>query len=249
MSGESETPKITLHWLEKSRSQRIVWLLEELNIPYEIEIYKRDPKTHLATAELKEAHHLGKSPVLTVGDHALAESGLIVEYLSDHFGPTLIPTKWKAGCEGRVGGETEAYLRHRFFMHYCEDSLMAVLLVSLVSHSSVLLAPIMSFISMKINHSYIDPELITHFEFVERQLASAPDGGPYLCGAKLTGADIMMSFPVMLVTSEMLDRGPVSLNKTSFPRLFAYSEALKKGEGYKRAVEKIVALEGEYSLV
>ncbi|KAJ6514899.1 glutathione S-transferase-like protein [Mycena vitilis] len=246
MSCESEAPQITLHWLERSRSQRIVWLLEELNIPYEIKIHKRDPKTHLATAELKEAHPLGKSPVLTVGDHALAESGLIVEYLSDHFGPTLIPTKWKAGCEGRVGGETEAYLRHRFFMHYCEGSLMAVLLVSLVSHEiktaqvPFFLRPIMSFISRKINHSYIDPDLITHFEFVEQQLASAPDGGPYLCGNKLTGADIMMSFPVM---------GPESLNKTSFPRLFAYSEELKIGEGYKRAVEKIVALDGGYSLV
>ncbi|KAJ7656336.1 glutathione S-transferase-like protein [Mycena polygramma] len=223
MSGESEAPKITLHWLGKLRSQRIVWLLEELNIPYEIKIHKRDPKTHLATADLKEAHPLGKSPVLTVGDHALAESGLIVEYLSDHFGPTLIPTKWKAGsgCEGRVGGETEAYLRHRFFMHYrlyCEGSLMAVLLVSLVSHSS---------------------HLITHFEFVEQQLASAPDGGPYLCGAKLTGADIMMN----------VGPGPANLNKSSFPRLFAYSEELKKGEGYKRAVEKIDTLEGEYSPV
>ncbi|KAJ6514881.1 hypothetical protein C8R47DRAFT_1190143 [Mycena vitilis] len=187
---------------------------------------------------------------------ALAESGLIVEYLGDHFGPTLIPTKWKAGWEEMVGGETEAYLRHRFLMHYCEGSLMAVLLVSLFSHKiktahvPFLLRPIMSFISTKINHQPLVHRPRSH----DSLRGSAPDGGPYLCANKLTGADIMMSFPVMLVMSEMWDRGPANLNESSFPRLFAYSEELKKGEGYKRAAEKIAALEGdledsEYSLV
>jgi glutathione S-transferase len=136
MSSESETPKITLHWLERWRSQRILWLLEELNVPYEIKRYKRDPKTSLAAPELKEVHPLGKSPVVTIGDYAIAESALIVEYLSEHFGPALIPAKWKPGCEGKVRGETEEYMRYRYYMHYCEGSLMSLMLVSLVSNSS-----------------------------------------------------------------------------------------------------------------
>lgn len=135
MSSEAETPKITLHWLEKSRAQRILWLLEEINVPYEIKTYKRDPKTHLADPALKEIHPLGKSPVVTIGDLALAESALIVEYLSEHFGAQLIPTKWKAGLEGKVGGETAEYMRYRYFMHYCEGSLMSLLLLSFVSNS------------------------------------------------------------------------------------------------------------------
>ncbi|KAJ7350717.1 thioredoxin-like protein, partial [Mycena albidolilacea] len=82
----SDTPKVTLLWLEKSRGQRILWLLEELGVPYEIKAYKSDPKTQCAAPELKAVHLLGKSPVVTIGDFAIAESALIVEYLSEHFG-------------------------------------------------------------------------------------------------------------------------------------------------------------------
>jgi glutathione S-transferase len=124
----TDTPKITLHWLDKSRSQRILWLLEELGIPYEIKTYKRDAKRMLqAPPELKTVHPLGKSPILTIGNRVMAESGFIVEYLSDHFaGPssTLIPQKWKDGCEGQVDGETEAWMRYHYYLHYSEGSLM-----------------------------------------------------------------------------------------------------------------------------
>ncbi|KAJ7935240.1 glutathione S-transferase-like protein [Mycena leptocephala] len=246
MSSESETPKITLHWLERSRSQRILWLLEELNVPYEIKRYKRDPKTSLATPELKEVHPLGKSPVVTIGDYAIAESALIVEYLSEHFGPALIPAKWKPGCEGKVRGEAEEYMRYRYYMHYCEGSLMSLMLVSLVSNNikgapvPFFIRPVTSQISGKIQKSFLEPNFVTHFAFLEEQLASSPNGGPYLCGDKLTGADIMMSFPVILVTSGTGDQ---------FPKLFAYAEALKGLGSYKSAVEKIVALEGEYIII
>ncbi|KAJ7115125.1 glutathione S-transferase [Mycena crocata] len=87
----ADNPKVTLHWLEKSRSQRILWLLEEAQVPYEIKTYKRDPNTKFAPPELKAIHPLGKSPVLTIGDHIIAESAVIVEYLSEHFGSSLIP--------------------------------------------------------------------------------------------------------------------------------------------------------------
>jgi len=253
--SSSDTPKITLHWLEKSRAQRILWLLEEINVPYEIKTYKRDPKTQFAAPELKAVHPLGKSPVVTIGDMAIAESALIVEYLSEHFGPALIPTKWKFGSEGKAGGETEEYMRYRYFMHYCEGSFMGLLLVSLVSNNiktapvPFFIRPVTSQISEKIHKGYLDPNFVTHFTFLEEQLASAPNGGPYLCGDKLTGADMMMSFPVMVVTSEMGDRGPANMNKETFPKLFAYAEALKTSESYKRAVDKIVALEGEYTII
>ncbi|KAJ6589990.1 glutathione S-transferase-like protein [Mycena vulgaris] len=254
-TSASDTPKITLHWLEKSRSQRILWLLEELGVPYEIKTHKRDPKTQFALPELKTVHPLGKSPAVTIGDQTLAESALIVEYLSEHFGPSLIPSKWKVGSEGKVCGETEEYMRYRYFMHYCEGSMMSLLVVSMVAnnikHAPVpfFIRPVTSQISGKIQAGFLDPNFLTHFAFLEDQLASAPDGGPYLCGAKLTGADIMMSFPIILVTSPLGDRGPSNLTKETHPKLFAYAELLKESESYKRAVEKIVALEGEYILI
>ena len=123
------------HRLEQSRSQRILWLLESLSLPYELIIFHRNPKTRLAPPELKEIHALGKSPVISVlPAHAtaedkpvvIAESANIIEYLLEHFGKesTLLPKRWREGKEGMVAGETEEWLRYRYFMHYTEGSLM-----------------------------------------------------------------------------------------------------------------------------
>jgi glutathione S-transferase len=131
--SSSDTPTITLHWLEKSRAQCILWLLEEINVPYEIKTYKRHPKMQFTLPKLKAVHPLGKSPAVTINNLAIAESALVVEYLSEHFSPWLISTKWKAGCEGKAGGETEEYMRYRYFMHDCEGSLLPLLLVSILS--------------------------------------------------------------------------------------------------------------------
>ncbi|KAJ6631484.1 glutathione S-transferase-like protein [Mycena sp. CBHHK59/15] len=243
-----DTPAITLHWLEKSRSQRILWLLEEFHVPYEVKTYKRNPKTMLAPPELKTIHPLGKSPVITVGDRTIAESALIVEYISEHFGgASLIPSKWKAGCEGTVGGETDEFMRYRYFMHYCEGSLSTLLTVGVIVNNiktatvPFFIRPITSQIAAKINAAYLDPNFATHFAFLEEQLASAPGGGPYLCGAALTGADILMSFPLMAA------QGRSPLSKDKYPKLWAYTEMLKESAGYKRAVAKIVEIDGEYS--
>lgn len=250
--GAEETPKITLHWLEKSRSQRILWLLEELGVPYEVKTYKRDPKTMRASPELKKVHELGKSPVVTVGDRVFAESALIVEYLCEHFaGPqsTLIPPKWRDGCEGQVNGETENWLRYRYYMHYCEGSLMTLIVMRYIPWSMrraptpFFLRPITSRIATKFE-DLIQPEIKTQLAFLESQLASAPDGGPYLCGAHLTGADIMMSYPLSTVRTSQ-DGGP--LNKESYPKLWAYTELLKESESSKRAIAKIVEIDGEYN--
>jgi len=138
--------------LEKSRSQRILWLLEELKIDYELKVYKRGSDM-LAPAELKSIHPLGKSPVIGIQASAdaepiiLAESGAIVEYLSDHFGQWLIPKRYQEGKEGQVGGETEEWSRWRFYMHYAEGSLMTLNVVALVisskSHPSSEATPVM----------------------------------------------------------------------------------------------------------
>ncbi|KAJ7188845.1 hypothetical protein C8R46DRAFT_1171711 [Mycena filopes] len=231
----SSIPPITLHWLEKSRAQRILWLLEHLHLHYQLKTYKRDPATGAAPPALKEIHPLGKSPVITIRGRTLAESALIVEYLSEHFdkleeeeereGRGLIPRKWVPGQEGTVGGETAGYMRYRYFMHYCEGSLMPLALLAVLS---------------KDNKEYVKTSFTTHFKFLEAQLESAPQGGPYLCGPTLSGADIMMGFPVLLGTSGWGDLG---IDHASFPRLFAYAEALKKVESYRRAEERADELE------
>ena len=125
--------------LEKSRSQRILWLLTELDVPYDLQTYKR--QSMLAPPELKEIHPLGKSPLVTISTPSaaplvLAESSFIVEYLIDHFGPRFAPARYESGKEGQVGGETEAWVRYRYYMHYAEGSLMPYLLVGLLLSSA-----------------------------------------------------------------------------------------------------------------
>ncbi|KAJ7611658.1 hypothetical protein FB45DRAFT_313662 [Roridomyces roridus] len=246
-------PKVTLHWLDRSRSQRLLWLLEELNIPYEIKRYKRQ-ENMLAPPELKEVHALGHAPLITIGDRTIAESAVIAEYLLDHFGGTrhgLVPSRWRDGCEGKFDGETEAWSRYRYFMHYTEGSLVAMMTMALIpmamkkAPAPFFVRPIISRIAAQINAMLVTPNFRTHLEFLETQIASAPEGGPYLCGAQLTGADIMMSFP-LLVARQPID-GPIGpLNKETYPKLYAYTELLESGASYKRAVDKIIELEGEY---
>lgn len=161
MPDKNKGCKITLYWyvptvfvyrhrlipsrLEQSRSHRILWLLEELQLQYELKIFKRRADK-LAPAELKQVHPLGKSPVITIAAPGsskpivLAESGAIVEYLCDHFGegrPTLVPKRYRPGQEGQVGGEREEWMRYRYFMHYVEGSLMPFLVMTLVNDSKL----------------------------------------------------------------------------------------------------------------
>lgn len=128
--------------LEQSRSHRIAWLLEELNLSYDLKTFKRGSDM-LAPAELKNIHPLGKSPVISIESPAtskplvLAESGAIVEFLCDNFGgEKLIPNKYAPGKEGQIGGESESWLRYRFYMHYAEGSLMPVMFLTLLVHST-----------------------------------------------------------------------------------------------------------------
>jgi glutathione S-transferase len=140
MADTTQPAKITLHWLEVSRSHRILWLLEELGIPYELKTYKRG-KDKLADPKLKDIHPLGKSQVITVETAAskeplvIAESAAIVEYLCDYYGKWLVPKRYREGKEDQVGGESESWLRHRFFMHYAEGSIMPLMLMAFIVSS------------------------------------------------------------------------------------------------------------------
>lgn len=247
----SSVPKITLHWLEVSRSQRILWLLEELKIPYELKTYKRGADK-LADPKLKEVHPLGKSPIITVdcGDGqeplVLIESANMTEYLCEYYGKWLIPTRYQAGKEGQIGGETESWLRYRTFMHYVEGSLMPLNVIALIMgtirNSSVpfFIKPITNGVADRVTSLFLRPNFKTHYKFLESQLETSPDSGDYLCGNTLTAADILMSFPLEA------GRSRSGLSEEDCPRVWKYVKALQAREAYKRAVQKIEETEGSF---
>lgn len=250
----AELPKIKLYWLEQSRSQRILWLLEELKVPYELEVFHRNKQTKLAPPELKNVHGLGKSPVITVTPAGstepvtIAESANIIEYLLEHFsnGSTLLPKRYQDGQEGKAGGETEEWLRFRYFMHYAEGSLMGLLLISVITYSiknsavPFFIKPVTNGVSNKIMTNFLEPSYKTHFTFLESQITTSPEGGSYLCGPRLTGADILLSFPLIAA------RGRAGLTEESYPKLFAYVGRLEEEAGYKKAAEKIIEIDGKF---
>ncbi|GGB31830.1 glutathione S-transferase [Sphingomonas metalli] len=164
---------IIVHHLENSRSQRVLWMLEELGIPYEVRRYQRDKATMLAPPELRRVHPLGKSPVIEDGERVVAETGAIVEYLVDK-------------ADGRLGAppHRDAALRYRFWLHYAEGSLMPPLLLKLVLGR----IPLMGKPAMK----RIQPMIDRHLDYVESELAQRP----WFAGDAMSAADVMMSFPL-----------------------------------------------------
>ncbi|CDM31616.1 hypothetical protein DTO013E5_2111 [Penicillium roqueforti] len=249
--------KITLYWLEQSRSHRILWLLEELKLEYELKTFKRRADK-LAPAELKEVHPLGKSPIVTIQAPGaakplvLAESGAIMEYLCDHFGnarPTLVPQRYTTGSEGQVGGETEEWMRYRYFMHYVEGSLMPFLVMSLVNDTirnapPFFIRPITGMVAAQVDNHFLNRNIDGNLAFLEDQLRTSPEGGEYICGKELTAADILLSFPVIAVTGRALKE---QKNKDKYPLIIQYAKRLENNEGYQRAVKKIEAIEGKFS--
>lgn len=219
---------ITLHHLNNSRSQRVLWLMEELGLPYEIKFYERDPKTMLAPPELRKVHPLGKSPVITEGGFTLAESGAILEYLVEKHG---------AGRLKPPAGTQEA-LRYTYFMHYAEGSAMPPLLMKLVFDTierakvPFFVKPVVKAISGKAKAGFIEPNIRQHLDFLESELASRP----WFSGEEFTAADIQMSFPVEAAKV----RGGLDSTR---PRLMdwlgriharpAYAAALEKGGKYE----------------
>ena len=199
---------IIVHHLENSRSQRILWMLEELGLPYDVTRYERDKKTMLAPPELRRVHPLGKSPVIQDGDTVIAETGAIVEYLIDK-------------ADGRLGPppHRDAILRHRFFLHYAEGSVMPPLLVMLVLGRIPILG--------KRAQARIQPMVDRHLDYVEGELASRD----WLVGDDLTAADIMMSFPLEAARSRAgLD--------SSRPNIIAWLDRIHARPAYRRALER-----------
>lgn len=199
---------IRVHHLNQSRSQRIVWLLEELGLPYEIVRYQRDAVTNFAPPELKKIHPLGKSPLVEDDGQLIEESGAIVQYLCDRYG------------DGRLqpAPGSPAALRHLQLMHFAEGSAMLPLLLRIyVSRLGEGGAPL---------HERIDEQVTSYFDYLESILL--PSG--YFIGDGLTAADIMLSFPVILAT-----RQPESQR---WPKLKAFVDNIKARPAWQRAQEQ-----------
>lgn len=224
---------IVVHHLNNSRSQRVLWLLEELGLDYEIRRYERDAKTMLAPPELRQVHPLGKSPVLTDGELTLAESGAIIEYLVERYGQALAaPLSPPAG--------SAAFLRYRYWLHYAEGSLMSPLLLKLVfdkietSPMPFFVKPIAKAISAKTKKAFITPQLTTHLDYLEAELGK----NKWFAGDAFSAADVQLSFPLEAAT------GRAGLD-TSRPRLMAFLAAIHARPAYQRALER----GGEYQVM
>lgn len=215
---------LTVHHLENSRSQRVLWLLEELEVPYELVRYERDPKTYRAPRTLRKLHPLGKSPVVTDGDQiVLAESGAIVEYLVEHHG------------QGRLRPEsgTEAHRRYQFWLHYAEGSLMPPLLVRFVFNRlrtaplPFFIKPVIKGIVGKVDRAYTGPEIVRHVEFIEGELSQHQ----WLAGDEFSAADVQMSFPL----EALQVRGGLS---SPHPKIDDFLRRIHARPAYQRALER-----------
>ncbi|GAA5998230.1 bifunctional glutathione transferase/peroxidase [Rhodotorula paludigena] len=222
----SSSPKIVIHWLEHSRAQRVVWLLEELGLPYEVKHYKRDPKTLLAPDELREVHPLGKSPVAVITDNGqtitVAESGAIVEFLIERYGSEQLSVP---ASSSDLGARADYLL----WLHWAEGSGMFPLLLSMIfaqmpKQAPWLARPLVSAVASGVMSQFVLPRLKSNFAFIEQSL----EGKEFFAGGKLTGADIMMSF-----VAEGLEVAPVPSSK--YPNITRWHAAVKERAAYKKA--------------
>lgn len=214
---------ITVHHLNNSRSQRVLWLLEELGLPYEIHYYERDPQTMLAPAALREVHPLGKSPVITDGELTLAESGAIIEYLVDRYGNgRLIPTP-----------DTPERLRYTYWLHYAEGSAMPPLLLKLIFDQiekrpmPFFVRPITRSIVRNVKSSFIEPQITQHLDYMELELEKSL----WFAGHEFTAADIQISFPLEAAAA----RGGLNASR---PKLMAFLNRIHNLPAYQQALER-----------
>ncbi|MCC3702423.1 glutathione S-transferase family protein [Rouxiella badensis] len=218
---------IILHHLNNSRSQRILWMLEELQLPYTIERYQRDEKTMLAPASLKKIHPLGKSPVLQDGDLIIAESGAILEYLQETY-----------DLQGLLKpADPSSRLQYRYWMHYAEGSLMPLLVMKLIfgrlgkPPMPWLIRPIAGAIGKGVQQNYIDKQLATHAAYIEDHLTK----NAWFAGETFSAADIQMSFPIEALASRFpTDKTPhLKQWLAKIQARPAYQQALKQGGPYQ----------------
>jgi glutathione S-transferase len=221
---------IVVHHLNNSRSQRVLWLLEELGLEYEVKRYQRDAKTMLAPPELRQVHPLGKSPVLSDGHLTLAESGAIVEYLVATYGDgRLIPSH-----------RTPERLRYTYWLHFAEGTAMPPLLLKLIfdriekAPAPFFVRPIARSIANRARSTFVQPNIDRNLDFMEAELAK----NEWFAGHEFTAADVQMSFPLEAAAA----RGGLD---SSRPKLMAFLERIHARPGYKRALEK----GGRYALL
>ena len=214
---------ITVHHLNNSRSQRILWLLEELGLEYEIKKYQRDPKTMLAPPELKAVHPLGKSPVITDDDTVVAESGAIVEYLVERYGNgRLVPA---AG--------TPEKLKYTYFLHFAEGSAMSPLLMKLVfdrvenGPMPFFVKPVARGIARKVKEGFVNPNIQAQLDYLESELKARP----WFAGGEFSAADIQMSFALEAAAS----RGGLG---AQYPQLSGFLQRIHARPAYQRALER-----------
>jgi glutathione S-transferase len=221
---------IIVHHLNNSRSQRVLWLLEELGLEYEIRRYQRDPKTMLAPPSLRAVHPLGKSPVITDGAMTLAESGAIIEYVVDRYG------------DGRLAPATGTpeRLRYTYWLHYAEGSAMSPLLLKLIfdrietAPMPFFARPIARAIAGRAKSSFIEPQIALHLTYMESELAKQR----WFAGNEFSAADIQMSFPIEAAAARAgLD--------ASRPKLVAFLDRIHARPAYQRALER----GGEFALL
>ena len=205
---------MTVHHLENSRSQRVLWLLEELGVPYEVRRYERHKTTMLAPPELRRVHPLGKSPLIEDTDgggkaRVIAETGAIIEYIVER-------------ADGRLGapGERDDALRYRHFLHYAEGSVMPVLFVKLVLSR----VPLLGRVALK----RFQPMVDVHMNYVEAELS----GRPWFAGESFTAADIMMSFPLEAA------RGRAGISRDTHPKIFKWLDTIHARPAYQAALAK-----------
>jgi glutathione S-transferase len=213
---------ILVHHLNNSRSQRVLWMLEELGLPYELRRYQRDPKTMLAPPELGKVHPLGKSPVIEDGELKLAESGAILEYLAGRYG------------EGRLvpAADTPERLRYTYWMHYAEGSAMPPLLMKLIftrlesGPMPFFVRPVARGIARRVLEGFVEPNIKRHLDFMESELAARP----WFAGDEFSAADIQMSFPLEGAAA----RGGLDASR---PKLTGFLERVHARPAYRRAIE------------
>jgi len=220
---------ITVHHLNNSRSQRVLWLLEELGLEYEVKRYQRDAQTMLAPPELRAVHPLGKSPVIVDGELVLAESGAIIETLADRYG---------AGRLAPAFGSRER-VRYLYWLHFAEGTAQPPLLLKLlfdrIKHKSPLLVrPIARAIADKALAGYVLPNIKRNLDFMESELGT----NEWFAGPQFSAADVQMSFPV----EALRVRGGLDEKR---PRLMQFLEKIHSRPAYRRAIER----GGEYALM
>ena len=201
----------------------MLWLLEELELPYEIKRYERDPKTMLAPPSLRQVHPLGKSPVITDGELTLAESGAIIEYLVDRYGNgKLVPTSG-----------TSEHLRYTYWLHYAEGSAMPPLLLKLVfdqiekSPMLFFVRPIARSITNRVKRSFIEPQITKHLDYMEAEIGK----NTWFAGNEFTAADIQISFPLEVSVT-------IAGLNASRPKLMAFLNRIHSRPAYKKALER-----------